>query len=429
MSEPKEECSLEDLVATEEVTIVDGPFPCDSPDDGEVICGIFEVTVHTPPSDVGPLDDPTLDDTVGNLNVLLTVRAPSKEALCSNRWIVLDSGGNGPGYTIAYGGVSPGNYYEGATSPVPQSSPGYGDDMIRAYNDLGFVTMDVTFECPQNYCAGKPYEGWVPSKSPQGATAWYFETFGSGLIGASSRARALYEWAYENSGQPLCAHAQSSGSGRLITVLTRFDMLDRFDTVVFDGGPVFTYTPWVCGIEGANQPLGPPPSFWVGGRDDEFVQKIHDCAYSPGSNATNCPYQQCRDHILDPAKMIPDSNLVKAVNRDFPGIKIGMVIGGADTSRASGNILLWLGGYEYGGTSYRYLSGAEMRLRQGYCPSSSGVYLSTRPCSNWDSSNFPAIEESGNGFDSRLQGVEHETTRFEGGMEVVKETMLQWCSP
>ncbi|RMD98085.1 MAG: hypothetical protein D6812_14070, partial [Deltaproteobacteria bacterium] len=115
--QPTEECSLEDLVSTEEVTLVEGPLPCDSPDDGEVICGIFKATVHTPPPEVGPLDDPSLDDAVGDLNVLLTVRAPSKEALCTNRWITLDSGGNGPGYTISFGGVPPGNYYAGTTTP------------------------------------------------------------------------------------------------------------------------------------------------------------------------------------------------------------------------------------------------------------------------------------------------------------------------
>ncbi|RME45395.1 MAG: hypothetical protein D6795_16610, partial [Deltaproteobacteria bacterium] len=344
-------------------------------------------------------------------------------------WITLDSGGNGPGYTISFGGVPPGNYYAGTTTPNPQSTGGYGDDMIRAYNDLGFVTMDITFQCPNNVCAGKPYEGWVPPNSQQAATAWYFETFGTGLIGASSRARAIYEWAYTNSEKPLCAHAQSSGSGRLITTLTRFDMADRFDTVVFDGGPVFTYAPWVCGIEGSDQPLGPPPSFWVGGRDDGFVQKIHDCTYTPGSNATNCTYQNCRNHILDPTKMIPDSNLMKATNRDFPGIKMAMVLGGADNSHASGNVLLWLGGYEYNGATYRYLTAETMTLRQGYCPSSSGTYLSGYPCSNWDFENFPPISGSGNGFDARLQGVEHETTRFEGGMEVVKETMLESCTP
>ncbi len=52
-------------------------------------------------------------------------------------------------------------------------------------------------------------------------------------------------------------HCHSSGSGRIMTTLTRDGGEKFFNTVVFDGGPVFAYIPWYC--ETDNGPLGPRP--------------------------------------------------------------------------------------------------------------------------------------------------------------------------
>ena len=57
------ECAgFEGLVSTEEITLVEGPLPCDSEDAADIECAIFKARIERPALGVGPTDDPSLDD-------------------------------------------------------------------------------------------------------------------------------------------------------------------------------------------------------------------------------------------------------------------------------------------------------------------------------------------------------------------------------
>ena len=99
-----------------------------------------------------------------------------------------------------------------------------------------------------------------------------------------------------------------------MTTLTRFGREDMFDTVVFDGGPVWAYVPWYCGLD--EGPLGP--------RNDEFAldvcfrnrmgvcsnkkPEIYDCTRSPDPNAPDCLYDSCAAGTYDKQNFLDDSS-------------------------------------------------------------------------------------------------------------------------
>lgn len=256
------------------------------------------------------------------------------------------------------------------------------------------------------------------------------DTGGTGLLGTGSRAGAVYEWAHANSGRSLCAHAHSSGSGRLMTWLTRFDTGDMFDTVTFDGGPVFAYSPWVCGTTTGDQPLGSPPDWFVTGNDggNQFTNAIQDCAHTPGSNQSACSARPCRDHTVDDV-LLKDSNLLRSDGHSLDGIDLHVVLGGSDDSSASRVVMLYLRGYSHGGSTWDPFTADSIDIVQGYCSSTAGTYAMgshTLDCGLWDSGLFPGVERDTQ-YDPRLIGVDHSTTRFEGGMEVVLEQSLSTC--
>ena len=421
--------SLSDLVSSAEVTLVEGPVSCGSPDAAVHLCGVFKARIETPVATSGPIDDPTLDDAAQPTNILLVVRTPSEAALCSSRWIALDAGGHGNGYGPAFGKVPPGHYVPGGA--------GYGDDLIRSYNDAGYVTLDIIFECrdkPGEPCNGTPFAGWAP-EYPLGS-GWFHILGGTGYVGAGSRARAVYEWALlNNGGNRICAHGQSSGTGKLMAVLTRYGGEHLFDTVVHDGGPVMTYTPWYCGgmSEG---PLGPMPDEFpvdscnrdpVTGQCTQLFPENYDCARTPGNNENQCSYRNCRDGVYDEFSFLADSHFYRASTQAFPTLDLGVVLGGQDNSPARHHSRLWLAGYAYGDVSIPGLSARSITLKQGYCTDTATTWAQDRSCDEWNLSRFPGIGGPGRGYDARLVGVGHDTARSQNGMNVIREVMLATC--
>lgn len=410
--------NLLDLRSTPEVSLVEGPLPCGSPDSAEFHCGVYKVTVGIA-TNRGPADNPSLDDMVAPLNMLLTVRAPKDGKLCDRRWVAFDAGGSGQGYGPFFGKVPPGHYVK--------DGDGYGDDLIRAHNERGSVTVDLSFDCNTSAgqpCADSPYGDWAPHTS--NGSAWYLNLNGSGFVGAASRARALYEWIYANNGgQKLCSHSQSSGTGRMILTLTRFQRENLFDAVVFDGGPTFAYTTWACGIN--DGPLGNVPSWYGKSVSHNNTGQTIDCALTTTSNEQECTYHGCRDSQYDEAFANADGALA-ALNTSFPQVNIGVVLGAEDSSGAWRQAMLWLGFVP--ATPTPPLTAKTLTIRQGYCEEAETEdSVFGLPCETWDGSKHANLHESNRGYDSRLVGVGHSTTEYKGGMEVVRELMFDLCSP
>lgn len=400
---------LASLISTDEVELVEGPLPCPGTEPG-IACGLWKARLRSPPASAGPVDDPSLDDALGTHPIVLAVRAPSAATPCSARWIVLDAGGEGRGYARTFGGVRPGEYVSGG---------GTGDDLIRRYNDAGYLTVDVGYLCDN--CNSTAVAGWSP-RHP-GGNGWAHDTGGTGYIGAASRARAIYDWAWTNSGGArLCAHGHSSGSGRLIATLTRFGRDARFDTVVLDGGPVWAYTPWYCGS--ALGPLGPIPDEYDLSSAPYF-RAFYDCARTPGSNQDACTYTTCTTGGYDDASYLADANFLRASDRDLD-LDLHVVLGGADLSPAPTHARLWLAGYQ----TIPGLRARSIALRQGYCATSSGSYGGgdTRACTDWEAARYPGLAP-GPTYDARLVGVPHDTASRASAIDVLFERMTATCEP
>jgi len=404
---------------------VEGPFPCNSADEADVVCGVFKLRIEAPGINVGPLDDPSLDDALEPLNIVIAVRAPNNEALCTKRWVTLDAGGGGSGYGYSFGKVG-----------VGQVVPGdkYGDDLIKDYNNRGFVTVDILWQCNSGTggpCDRDDLRDWAPVHNL--GTGWYLRTGGTGYIGAGSRANDVYNWIKHNAnGHNLCSHGHSSGSGRLMSVMTRFGGDVLFDTVVVDGGPVWAYVPWYCGTE--EGPLGQPPSNITidsckrNSNTGECAMNFpayYDCARSEGKNELSCSYDACQTGSYDEG-WLDDSNFYKAVDRDFD-LDLGIVLGGKDGSPAAEHARLWLSGYNYSSITIPGITANGIRIRQGYCESTSGTYSASRPCANWDPGKFPQMPAPDIQFDSRIVDASHSTVATDGGRTAAFELMSETC--
>jgi hypothetical protein len=412
---------LATLASTSELTLVEGPVDCASPDASEVRCGIFKARVETPAPSSGPSDDPSLDDTALPIPVLITVRHRPDVATCSARWIALDAGGFGAGYAPSFGEVPPGHVVPGGG--------GYGDDLIRAYNDAGYVTADLSYDCPENEggpCARAELAGWLPPAMGGGTQvgrAWYRDTDRTGFTGSATRSRAFYAWAHaQGGGRPICAHAQSSGSGRLNTTLTRFPTAHLFDTIVFDGGPVFLHPPWLCGID--EGPLGPRPQGFL---PSQVFAQTWDCAMSPAPNEKTCAFRACKDaaYAGNEEAFLRESVFLHAEHRSFPELDVSVVFGGADDSDAPQSAVLWLTGYAFGATTLAPLEARSITVRQGFCAAATGSYQTSRSCQDWAAVTGAADL----GYDARLVPAPHETASDPGGSEVLRERMLATCEP
>ncbi len=152
--------SFAQFVSTSEVTIAGGPYVGNASSDFAThVSEIYKVIIDA--------DDPntTIDDMLTPLNAILTVRYKIGTPL-TNRWIVFESGGSGRGYAQTFGSVKPGDYVAGGN---------YGDDLIRWYNDSGFVTLDVTFECDNTNCSDPNLIGWCLPYTTE-ATGWMRNT-------------------------------------------------------------------------------------------------------------------------------------------------------------------------------------------------------------------------------------------------------------
>ena len=374
------EHSLADLTSTDKLTLVEGPLPCNASDDKEILCGIFKARIEATGEEAPK-------------HVILAVRTKSTQELCSNRWVVLDAGGFGDGYAATFGDAPPGGY-----SPKGQ----YGDDLIRRYNDLGYVTVDLVYQCEKEACDTFAYGDWV-AQQPAG-TAWFENLNGTGWLGAAQRSLSVYEWAHEQSGEQICAHAQSSGSGRLIGALTRLEAESLFDTVVFDGGPVFNYTPWICGVD--EGPLGPSPLRTSRNQDGIIVARTLDCALTLGDNTQSCSANDCAGNQYS-QNLLQSSMWYLASTLNFTDLDIGIALGGQDKTNAPWSVKLWLSGYDYNDKFIPPLSAHSITLKQGYC----------EDCALWDQDTY----------EDRLRDAPHGVSETEGGAEVLEELLTHTC--
>ena len=287
--------------------------------------------------------------------------------------------------------------------------------------------MHEPHECSQTGCGGTAAEGWSPGY-PSGCSGWAHNTNGAGSLGMASRAHAVYAWAYAQSANRLCANAHSSGTGRLMLALTRYGAAEFFEAIVFDGGPVWTYFPWVCGNAG-DGPLGP--------LDPEYnltaptgFRTLYDCCRTEGVNEEAIAYDACRTSTYDGDAYLGDSNFImEGSARDFPDLEISIVLGSDDLSPAQEHARLWFAGYEADRLSIPPITAREVTLTQGYCPNARGTYntgvAAPRPCSDWSLESLPGL--TAGGYDRRLVGVSHSTTEHEAGAAVVGERMLATC--
>ncbi len=418
LAAPSCAASFAELVSSAEVRLIEGPIDGGADDDDEFFCGIWKASVRRPLPDRGPEDDESLDAAAMGTNILLVVRAPLGVAPCDVRWVTFDAGGNGEGYGPTFGRVPPGHYVAGGA--------GYGDDLIRSYNEAGFATVDLVWEC-SGLCSGTAFADWAPRYAM--GSGWYHNLNGTGWVGAASRAREVYGWVRWNNGsQRLCGHAHSSGSGRLIAALTRFNQDFLFDTVVFDGGPVFAYLPWYCGFD--EGPLGPRPDEFVLTAGDPFR---YNCARSTGNNESVCDYDRCGGTMYDEQAFVADSSFLLASERYFPQTDVGIVLGGSDTSGAPEHVRLWLAGYGYDVYSIPGLEAQSLTLKQGICGDMDDEYQSkggVRSCDDWNLDKFLGVTNAEiRGFDGRLVGTGHDTAATQGGKEVLQELMLATCEP
>jgi len=207
-----------------------------------------------------------------------------------------------------------------------------------------------------------------------------------------------------NGGHKVGAHGQSSGTGRLVTALTRYQAESLFDTIVFSGGPIMAYPPWFCGITddgdpnngiAAPGPLGPkPPEFDIEAYDLSF-RITYDNARDPNNGIDPTRYHKCADHIWDPTAMMEDSNFYLASDRDFSTVDMAVILGGYDGSPASPLARLWFQGYAYGAESIPAISARSLTFHQGYCQDPTdptATYTANKhrhPCTDWDPSRFP----------------------------------------
>jgi hypothetical protein len=433
--------SLDDVAGTSEVTL-DASVDCDSSVSG--LCRIFKATVDVDPA-TGPISDPNLNQSLtSSLKVLIVLRARDEQTLCSNRWVMLDAGGLGGGYASQFGNVPPGSYSAGGSDAYVgnQATPGvmgeWGDDLVTWLVEDGYVVADVMYYCREGVggpCADASLRGWVSKDSVEGA-AWYLNTNGTGYLGISSRAHAIYKWGRTNSGgKPICAHGQSSGSGRLIGVMTRWDTGDLFHSVVFSGGPVFSYIPWMCNTDGG--PLGVHPETYPLDTESQggLVPATFDCANTTGNNDSNCSGTACADHVYSTA-MLRDSHFYHAFTHGFPDTNVAVVIGGVDESDAWKHILLWLRGHTYGSETIPGLSAGSLTLTQGFCSSENGTWTAqagggTRSCSEWNPSSFAGLAPStttADTYDGTLSDVPHALPGTQDGANLLHRLTLEQCS-
>ena len=408
-------------------------LPCQGPagdrpaDEAEVNCVVLRATI------LG-------NSRMPELRVGLVLRYPVDASPEQLRWVVFDKGGNGYGYGTAMG--YPGSY-------IPNDN-NHADELIHDYNvEDGYATLDLLWMCYSGQC-GEPLRSWVQPPNPDrdNALGWYRETNATGRRGAGRRLLSLLHWAKANTAVPrLAVHAHSSGAGRVMMALMRFDAEDLVEAVVFDGGPTFSYTPWYCEIDAdsaadpqtAVGPLGlqphnirlaehkdtplPPP-----GQSPNHAQ-IYDIA-AHASNRFVADEADCSNHVYNERPMLRDSAFLG--DRNLGAVKVGIVLGGLDASPANSAARLYLGGTP----GFDGLRAARIDVAQGYCSMAAGVGgpdvcgLGDRfcqggfdfPCDAW---RDPALTAQGASlrFDPRLSGVNHDTPRSEAGALVMREMM------
>lgn len=284
------------------------------------------------------------------------------------------------------------------------------------------MTVDVAWDCEVETGTCPPsMSDWIVK--PREGAPWTGGTQGSGALGVASRTRALYEWVFENAGRDrLCAHAQSSAAGRLMTFLTRYDAADLFHTIVFDGGPGWAFMPWSCGIDDGL--LGPrPDAQWSEPNPAGTIPTNIDCMISDTGTLETCGSTACRERRGDPA-LDQASNLLEASVSHFDDLYLSSVMGGRDTSPAWRQVPLWLGGaiLADGERQGPGLTALGVSLEQGLCnpDEDSGDWR----CTSWD------LEEAAGadwGFEPRLADAPHATSGAPGAVNVLYERMTATC--
>jgi len=406
---------LSQLYSTGEVTVFNEGAPQDCGADDGAICALYKLTISIAPDTWGPEEDEGLDDDVGELNAWVAIRVPDEAALCSNRWMILDAGGEGLGWAPSFGKTPLGQ--------VDLDNDFYGDDMIYDYNQAGYVTVDVAWGCdPSDGTCPSAMEGWL--NDPKQGAPWTQGTGGTGPLGVVSRTLALYDWVYQNSGnRRLCAHAQSAASGRLFTALSRYGAEDLFDTVAFDGGPVWAYMPWSCGIDDGD--LGARPDADQGTSGGGAPARNMDCMMSGTGPDLACAVTACtqgRPHDgLDLG-----SNVLADADFDFGDLDVIVVMGGADDSGAWRQVPLYLGDYADGPDQAPWpwrtrITANQVKVSQGLC----NPTVNDWRCDHWDESNLTSFY--GWAFEQDLKDAPHATAQDAGGAQVMQSMMLSSC--
>ncbi|MBV1880357.1 MAG: hypothetical protein KUG82_01930 [Pseudomonadales bacterium] len=395
-------------------------IPCENNDDLDVSCEL--VLLALDPDEINMPQD----DALKEITIALAIRTPKNGDL-NAKAVMFDAGGKGEGYGPTFGSMSPGNYRAGGN--------GYGDDLIKWYNDLGYITVDVIYGCS---AGGLCQDGIIDDllHYEGGVGGWFRDTGGAGYVGVGARELAIIKWIYAQSGSPIAIHAHSSGSGRVMAALTRYDAAPYISDIVFDGGPVFAYIPWYCETlenkKGQKRqetfgPLGPLSlsPFYLKGQQNH--RKNYDNARDDnnGVQDANGAYQYCSEGIYDRTRMLDDSLFYSAVERSFPDLNIGVVLGGLDESPAPAHARLWFNGYQFGDVTIPAISAKNLSIVQGYCESdSAGTYTHsdlTHSCRDWDADLFPTTESVV--YDGDLAGTTHNTTNDRNGAQTVFNLM------
>lgn len=399
------------------VTLVESLITCDNADSAEVECTSLAVTVDVGSGPASP--EP--------LNMILNIRRAHGVPL-DNRWIVFDVGGKGGSYGKQSGNL--GGYTPGG---------GQADDLIRTYNDLGYVTLDLTWYCDtaSNACTADEkawVQDYVDANGDDMAQGWFKDTNGLGYDAAARRLIPIYDWVqHHNGGKRVGAHAHSSGTGKLISAMVRHGLGGALDTVVFDGGPVFTYFPWYCEVN--EGPLGPRPEDAALARryvlSDLVPGAGRKAIFDMAADLDNGfgGYSACSDRAFE-QKMLDNSAFLNATTRSFPNTTIGIVLGGKDNSPANSHARLWLQGYDAsssGGPNIPGISAESIRVQQGYCPYDAPDTFRQQgvnpelACSLWDPAEFLTADIV---YDPSLVDVTHSTSAAFEGAEAMKQVML-----
>ncbi len=360
---------------------------------------------------------------------MAVLRTPVLATLFDSRWVTFEPPSTGRTLTVPPGWMG---------------SEGFNDDFIGSHNIAGYTTLEFGWDCPDRvgvepHCEVLPagVQTWMAQNDHHG-NPWALDLEGEGYLGTALRVAALQRWAHAQSGRKLCAHGYSGGSGRLIGALTRDDNDLLHDTVVLNGGPVWSYIPWSCGIDTEVAPL---PGRWDGGSPEVLLENYDESRRCDDPQLCDPDYHACRLGDFEPGML--DDSLQFSAERTELRLDLGVVLGGADLSSAWKNVVQYLSDVALDGTWMPALTEAQgfgdghVALRQGYCEqpedefvscNSNGADCQLESCEVWSAEGFPGVaEDAGTSFSEHLIEVGHGVPEFEEGARLLLEMMTRTC--